>query len=164
MSESPITVLAAFYPNETGARDVLNQLKQMDKDKTIDILDAAVMVRSEDKKVKVTETGEFTPSKGAWRGAAAGAVIGIIFPPSILAMGAVGAAAGAALGHFTDQGFDNNLLKEIGENLPPGGSVIVAVIEETWLSKLETALEGYVDLERYALSADATASLTARLS
>ena len=165
MSESPIAVVAAFYPNETGASDVLKQLKQMDKDKTVDIIDAAVIVKGEDgRKVKISETGEFTPSKGAWRGAAAGAVIGLIFPPSILAMGAIGAAAGAALGHFTDQGFDNNLLREIGENLPSGGSVIVAVIEETWVAKLETALQGYVDLERYALDADAATVLEAQLS
>lgn len=78
-------------------------------------------------------------------------------------MGAIGAAAGAALGHFTDQGFDNNLLKEIGENLPPGGSAVVAVVEETWVGKLEAAVGGYADLSRYALNAEAAAKITARL-
>ena len=72
--------------------------------------------------------------------------------------------AGRIRSEITDQGFDNNLLKEIGENLPSGGSVIVAVIEETWVGKLETALQGYVDLERYALDADAAAVLGAQLS
>ena len=164
MSENPISVIAAFYADETEARDVLAQLKQMDKDGTIDIVDAAVMVREADgRRVKIKETAELTPKKGALGGAVAGGIVGIIFPPSILAMGAIGAAAGAALGHFTDQGFKNNLLKEIGENLPPGGSAIVAVVEETWLSKLETAIEGYSDLARYALDAEAAAKLTAQL-
>ena len=44
MSESPIAVVAASYPNETGASDVLRQLKQMDKDKTVDIIDATAVV------------------------------------------------------------------------------------------------------------------------
>lgn len=161
---SPISVVAAFYRNETEAGEMLTQLKQMDKDGIIDIIDAAVMVKAEDgRKLKVNETAELTAKKGGVRGALVGGVLGIIFPPSILAMAAVGAAAGAAIGHFTDQGFDNNLLKEIGENLPPGGSCIVAVIEETWLAKLSTALEGYVDLARYALDAESAAKLTAVL-
>ena len=161
---SPISVYAAFYRTETEAGEMLAQLKQMDKDGTVDIIDAAVMVRAEDgRKLKVNETAELTAKKGGVRGALVGGVLGIIFPPSILAMAAVGAAAGAAFGHFTDQGFDNNLLKEIGENLPPGGSCIVAVVEETWLGKLSTALEGYVDLARYSLDAESAARLTAAL-
>ena len=166
MSEAanPMSVIAAFYRNETEAGEMLAQLKQMDKDGTVDIIDAAVMVKAEDgRKLKVNETAELTAKKGGVRGALVGGVLGIIFPPSILAMAAVGAAAGAAFGHFTDQGFDNNLLKEIGENLPPGGSCIVAVVEETWLAKLSTALEGYVDLARYALDAEAATKLTAAL-
>jgi uncharacterized membrane protein len=164
VADNPISVIAAFYANETAADDMLTKLKQMDKDGTIDILDAAVMVKEADgRKVKVKETAELTPKKGAVRGAVVGGILGIVFPPSILAMGAIGAAAGAAWGHFRDQGFDNNLLKEIGENLPPGGSVIVAVVEETWVGKLSTALEGYVDLARYALDAEAAAKLTAQL-
>ena len=156
-----ISVFAAFYTNETEAAEVLARLKQMDKDGAIDIIDAAVMVRAEDgRKVKVKETAEFTAKKGGVRGAIVGGLLGIIFPPPILAMGAVGAAAGAALGHFTDQGFDNNLLKEIGENLPPGGSCVVAVVEETWVTQLSTALEGYSDLARYGMDAEVAAKLT----
>jgi uncharacterized membrane protein len=158
-----ISVFAAFYKNETEAGEVLARLKQMDKDGAIDIIDAAVMVRSDDgRKVKIEETAEFTTKKGGVRGAIVGGLLGIIFPPSILAMGAVGAAAGAALGHFTDQGFDNNLLKEIGENLPPGGSCVVAVVEETWVKQLSTALEGYSDLARYGMDAEAAAKLTTK--
>ncbi len=161
---SPISVFAAFYRNETEAGEVLARLKQMDKDGAVDIVDAAVMVRTEDgRKVKINETAEFTAKKGGVGGAIAGGLLGIIFPPSILAMGAIGAAAGAALGHFTDQGFDNNLLKEIGENLPPGRSCIVAVVEEKWVTQLSTALEGYFDLARYGMDAEAAARLTESL-
>ncbi len=164
VQSNPISLIAAFYRNDTDAGEMLAQLKQMDKDGIVDIIDAAVMVKAEDgRKLKVNETAEFTAKKGGIRGALAGGVLAIFFPPSILAMAAVGAAAGAAFGHFTDQGFDNNVLKEIGENLPPGGSCIIAVVEETWLAKLSTALEGYVDLARYTLDAESAAKLTAAL-
>jgi uncharacterized membrane protein len=160
--DGSLTVMAAVYTSEIDATLTLATLKQMDKDGEIEVHDAAVLVREGlSNKLEIKETAELTPKKGAKRGAVAGAIVGIIFPPSILAMGAIGAAAGAALGHFTDQGFDNNLLKEIGENLPPGGSAIVAVVEETWVGKFEAAVEGYVDLTTYALDAEAAAKLTA---
>ena len=162
--DSPLTVMAAVYASEIDADLTLATLKQMDEDGAIEIHDAAVLVREGlSDKLKIKETAELTPKKGALGGLLAGGILAIIFPPSILAMGAIGAAAGAALGHFTDQGFKNNLLKEIGENLPPGGSAIVAVVEETWLGKLETAIEGYSDLARYSLDAEAAAKLSAQL-
>jgi uncharacterized membrane protein len=110
-------------------------------------------------KLKVKETAELTFKKGALGGALAGGLLAIIFPPSILAMGAIGAAAGAALGHFTDQGFKNNLLREIGEGIPRGGSAIVAVIEERWAEKFTQVVKGYGKVTSYSLDAEASARL-----
>ncbi len=136
----------------------------MKKSLAVEILDAAVMVRdAKSRKLTIKEAAEFTPRKGAVRGAIAGGIIGLIFPPAILALGAVGAAAGAAVGHFTDQGFDNNLLKEIGENLPPGGSAIIAVVEEVWVDRLSKILSDYAELSRYTLEPEAAAKLTAKI-
>ena len=155
-TQSAVSVIAAFYSNENDANLVLQSLEQMQKDGAVKLLDAAVMVRNEETgKLKIKETAEVTGRKGAVGGAVAGGIIGVIFPPSILATAAIGAAAGAVLGHFTDQGFKNNLLKEVGENLPPGGSAIVAVVEETWFEQLSNALRGYSQIARYAVEADA---------
>ncbi len=156
----PISVVAAFYADEEKAAEMLAALEKMEKDGAIHLLDAAVMSKADDGgKLSIRERAELTTKKGAIRGAVAGGLLAIIFPPSILALGAVGAATGAAIGHFTDQGFDNNLLQEIGENLPAGGSALVAVIEETWLERLSAAIEGYADLSRFTLDADAGARL-----
>ncbi len=158
-----ISVVAAFYADEAKAKKMLVALQQMEKDGAIEVLDAAVMIKDEESgKLKITEQAELTKKKGAVGGALAGGLLAVIFPPSILALGAVGAMAGAAVGHFTDQGFDNNLLREIGENLPAGGSALVAVIEETWLERMNKAIEGYADLTRFALDADAGAQLMSR--
>ena len=155
----PISLVAAFYSDEKKAVEMLGALEQLEKDGTIQLLDAAVMSKDDGGKLSIRERAELTKKKGAVRGAVAGGLLAIIFPPSILALGAVGAATGAAIGHFTDQGFDNNLLQEIGENLPAGGSALVAVIEETWLEHLSKAIEGYADLSRFTLDAEAGARL-----
>jgi uncharacterized membrane protein len=158
--DSPLTVMAAVYASEIDADLTLATLKQMDKDGEIEIHDAAVLVREGlSDKLKIKETAELTAKKGALGGVLAGGILAIIFPPSILAMGAIGAAAGAALGHFTDQGFKNNLLKEIGEGLPRGGSAIIAVIEERWAEKFAEVVKGYGKVTSYSLDAEASARL-----
>jgi len=152
--------MAAVYASEIDADLTLATLKQMDKDGAIEIHDAAVLVREGlSDKLKIKETAELTPKKGALGGVLAGGILAIIFPPSILAMGAIGAAAGAALGHFTDQGFKNNLLKEIGEELPRGGSAIIAVIEERWAEEFAEVVKGYGKVTSYSLDAEASARL-----
>ena len=158
--DSPLTVMAAVYASEIDADLTLATLKQMDKDGAIEIHDAAVLVREGlSDKLKIKETAELTPKKGALGGVLAGGILAIVFPPSILAMGAIGAAAGAALGHFTDQGFKNNLLKEIGEELPRGGSAIIAVIEERWAEEFAEVVKGYGKVTSYSLDAEASARL-----
>ena len=158
-AKSPISLIAGFYADTAKAEEKLTVLQKMENDGAIQLLDAAVMTKTIDGKLKITEQAELTSKKAAIGGALAGGLLAIIFPPSILALGAVGAAAEAAIGHFTDQGFDNNLLQEIGENLPAGGSALVAVIEETWLERLSAAMEGYADLSRFTLDAEAGARL-----
>ena len=69
----------------------------------MELQDAAVLIQEDSSgKPKIKDRAEVTPKKAALKGAAAGGIIGVIFPPAVLAMGAIGAATGAALGHFTD--------------------------------------------------------------
>lgn len=157
-SHAPISVVAAYYDDARKAHATLKTLERLRDRGAIEIVDAATMSRAEgSERLQITETAELEGSRLAATGAIAGGILGEIFPPSILALGAVGAAAGAAFAHFSDQGFDNNLLKEIGENLPPGGAALVAVVEENWLADLSETLSDYAALERFAMRPDVTA-------
>ena len=61
---------------------------------------------------------------------AVGAAIGLIFPPSILVSGLVGAGAGALIGHLRG-GMSNSDLKEVGEMLDESEAALIVVGEET---------------------------------
>lgn len=138
--KGPISVVAAYYEDPVRAHEALATLQSLRKRRAIEILDAAVMARVEgSKNLQITETAELSAKKAGLVGAV---------------------AAGAAVAHFTDQGFDNNLLKEIGENLPPGGAALVAVIEEKWLAGLSETLSDYSSLSRFAMKPELAAQLT----
>jgi uncharacterized membrane protein len=92
-----------------------------------------------------------------------GGVVGLIFPPSILAGAAVGAGAGGIWSKISDRGFKDEDLKEIGESLPPGSSAIIAVAEDRMIERLEQGLAGYEKIARHAFNADASAQLIAEI-
>jgi uncharacterized membrane protein len=61
--------------------------------------DAAVVDKDLQGKVYVHKHEKPT-QHGAWSGLAVGALLGILFPPGIIAGGIVGAAAGGVIGHL----------------------------------------------------------------
>ena len=157
-----IELIAAVYPNTAEAQATLNDLVRMHDADALELIDAAVMIRDTSGTLSITERAELTPRKGAKRGALIGAALGVIFPPSLLASAAIGAAAGAVTGKVTDQGFENALLEEIGEDLEPGKSAILALVEHTWYTRMMEAVDGYDRIVERALTADEAGSLVLR--
>ncbi len=76
---------------------------------------------------------------GAWWGIAAGAALGVLFPPSILAGAAVGGAVGGVSGHLA-KGMSRSEVKELGDFIDPGQAGLVVVGE----SKVEEAVQNAV--------------------
>jgi uncharacterized membrane protein len=133
----------------------------MEKEGSIDLIDAAVIVHTQEGKVKFEETAD--PSGKTWgkRGAIAGGIVGLIFPPSILAGAVVGGGAGAIWGKVRDKGFKDEDLKQIGESMEPGSSAIIAIAEDKVIERLENGISGYERIARHTVSAEAAVAINA---
>ena len=163
MSDNPVQLFVASYDNEVGAKQSLQDFQTMHRQGSIDLIDAAVIVHTLDGKVKFEETADPSGKKWAKRGAIAGGLVGLIFPPSILAGAAVGAGAGGIWGKVRDKGIPDEELRAIGETIPQGSSAIIAVAEDRMLERLQRGIEGYQKISRHALNADASAELIAEM-
>ena len=159
MADNPVQVFVAAFGDEDQAGATLKDFQAMDREGSIELIDAAVIVRSADGKVRFEETSDPSGKKWAKRGAIAGGLVGLIFPPSILASAAVGAAGGGVWGKIRDKGIPDSDLKAIGEGLAPGRSAIVAVAEDRVIERLLKGIEGYRALARHAISAEASAAI-----
>src|SRR5947207_11270670 len=161
MSSNPVQVFIAAYQSERGADAALKDFRAMDREGSIELIDAAVAVHTADGKVKIEETAD--PSGKTWgkRGAIAGGVVGLIFPPSIIAGALVGGAGGGIWGKLRDKGFKDEDLEQIGDSLPPGSSAIIAIAEDRVIQRLQEGLAGYERLVSHQLSADASATIVA---
>lgn len=163
MANNEVDVFVAAFGNETQAGVALKDFKEMNREGSIDLIDAVVLVHGRDGKVRFDETADPSGKKWAKRGAIAGGLVGLIFPPSIIAGAVVGGAGGGIWGKIRDKGFKDDDLKAIGESLEPGTSAIIAIAEDRVVERLETGLAGYERIARHALSAEAAAQIEAEI-
>jgi uncharacterized membrane protein len=161
MSSNPVQVFIATFETEDEAGDTLRDLRAMDREGSIQLFDAAVVVRGADGKVRFEETADPSGKKWAKRGAIAGGLVGLIFPPSIIASAAIGAAGGGVWGKIRDKGFKDSDLRSLGDSLQPGSSAIIAVAEDHMIERLQRGIEGYQKIARHAVSAEAAALIVA---
>jgi uncharacterized membrane protein len=163
MPGNPVEVFVAAFGNEGQAGEALKDFQTMDREGSIELIDAAVVVRGVDGTVKFEETIDPSGKKLAKRGAIAGGLVGLIFPPSIIAGALVGGAGGGIWGKIRDKGFKDEDLKAVGESLEPGTSAIIAIAEDRVLERLERGIEGYQKIARHAVSAEAAAQIVAEV-
>src|ERR671910_2954996 len=120
MADNPLQVFVAAFDNEEQAGKALKDFRAMDREGSIELIDAVVVVRGADGNVKFEETADPSGKKWAKRGAIAGGLVGLLFPPSIIAGAVVGVAGGGLWGKIRDKGFKDADLKAIGDSLEPG--------------------------------------------
>ena len=130
MNDNQLTLYAGEYESVEDAKSDLEELKELHRDKFVGTYDAAVLTKNEEGKVEIVDKIEKPTQHGGWAGFAVGAAIGLIFPPSVLMGGLVGAGAGALIGHLRG-GMSNSDLKEVGEMLDESEAALIVVGEAT---------------------------------
>jgi len=133
-----VFIYVGTYASEVDARADYDVVKALHLEGAVGTYDAAVVTKDDTGKVHVNKD-ETTTRHGAWGGAAAGALVGILFPPSLIGSAIVGAAIGGVSGHLW-KGMSRADVKEFGDIIDAGEAALVIVGEtkiEAYLEKLE---------------------------
>src|SRR5215204_1678105 len=128
MIDNQLLLYAGEYESVDEAKADLEALKELHREHFVGTYDAAVVTKNAEGKVEVVDKIEKPTQHGGWAGLAVGAALGLIFPPSVLVSGLVG--AGAVIGHLRG-GMSRSDLKEIGEMLEESESALIVVGEAT---------------------------------
>jgi uncharacterized membrane protein len=123
-------VFAGAYESAADAEADFMSIKDAKAIGLIGKYQSALFEKEADGKVKVLNTDSTTRATGAKWGAAVGAVMGVIFPPSLLAGLFWGSAVGALAGNI-GKGWGAGDIKDLGDALEPGESGIVLVAQAT---------------------------------
>jgi uncharacterized membrane protein len=133
-------IYVATYPNEASARSDYQVIKDLHSSGLVGSYDAAVLTKDADGKVHENKD-ETATRHGAWWGVAAGAALGVLFPPSILGTAAVGGVIGGVSGHLS-KGMSRASAKELGDFIDPGHAGLVVVGESKVRQAVEDAVTG----------------------
>jgi uncharacterized membrane protein len=129
MADKPLIAFVATYDDAADARQDYQEVKQAHARGFIGDYDAAIVWRDDNGKVHVDSVSDEASRKWLWAGLGIGALVGLIFPPSILATSAIGALSGAVIGKFRD-GIQPGNLKELGDALTGDNAALIVLAEE----------------------------------
>jgi len=133
-----LSTTIATYDDEVLAEKDWAAVESAGRASSVDIADAALVKTGADGAV----TTIHRQSHHGWgKGAVAGAVVGLLFPPTIVA-GAVAGAAGGGIIARLNRSLDRGDIKDLGEVMDSGEIAMVVVTDEGSVRALAELLEG----------------------
>jgi uncharacterized membrane protein len=134
-------VLVASFDSLGGANLAVGELDRMEKAGLLDVENTVTISKNAWDKLDVKQVGDVSTGQGAKVGAIVGGVVGLIFPPSLLASAALGAAIGGIAAKLRGDQLSGDDIKAMAESMEPGTSLLVAVMEPQWVDEVEAALK-----------------------
>lgn len=135
-------MLVAVFDREDAAFEGLSALKDLHRDGDISLYSAAVLAKDKNGKIEVKQAAETGPV-GAAVGLLTGSLIGIFGGPVGVAVGAsVGGLAGLVL-DVSRSGVDVTFLEDVSKTLTAGKFAVLAEIDETWTTPVDTRLQRF---------------------
>lgn len=111
------------------ALEMLKFLRKKAKEANVDLEDAAVVYKTQDNQVKIKQTEELTPGRGAKWGSFWGLLVGLLLGgPVVGILGGLG--LGSLYGKLTDHGISDKFIKDVGQALERNGSALMLMIND----------------------------------
>ncbi len=153
MSDKPVFIYAATYPDTAGAEADYDALLELHEAKLVGTYDVALVTKDADGKVHV-EKHEKPTQHGAWGGIAVGAAVGVLAAPAVIPAALLGGVIGGLGGHFR-KGIPSGAAKELGDLIEAGEATLFVIGEsraeeqlDKVLTRAEKSIEKEMDVDR----------------
>jgi uncharacterized membrane protein len=121
-------LLAIEFDDAMKAQEALLASLRLHKRQTIEVEDAAIVVKERSGRIRIHQTKDVDAPKGAMAGSWVGLLGGLLFMAPLI--GAVlGAAIGGIWAKLRDIGISDRQMKEMGEELRPGDAALFLLFE-----------------------------------
>jgi uncharacterized membrane protein len=127
--------------NREDAERVFDLAGDLAKQQLLQLEDAAYAYKDDKGKVRIQQAMNLTCA-GAAGGALWGTLIGLIFLNPLAGL-AVGAASGAVAGKLTDVGINDDMIKQIGQQLQQGKAAVFVLARSATVDRVLDALKAY---------------------
>jgi uncharacterized membrane protein len=127
--------------NRDDAERVLQLTGDLAKQQLLQLEDAAYAYKDDNGKVRIQQTMSVTGTAAAG-GALWGTLIGLLFLNPLAGL-AVGAATGAVAGKLTDVGINDDIIKQVGQQLQQGKAAVFILARSATVDRVIEALKPY---------------------
>jgi uncharacterized membrane protein len=141
ISDGAYTLIAADFADVDVALEAYQALKDVEDGATVKIEGVVVVKRDGTGKLEVQKVTDHSTRDGLGWGAVGGAVVGILFPPSILGSVLVVGAGGGIIGKLRERHHKKELAEGLQDAIEPGHSGIIALVSDPGEVKIRKALE-----------------------
>ena len=141
VSDGAYTLIAADFADVDVALEAYQALKDVEDGATVKIEGVVVVKRDDAGKLDVQKVTDHSTREGLGWGAVGGAVVGILFPPSILGSVLVVGAGGGIIGKLRERHHKKELAEGLQDAIEPGHSGIIALVSDPGEVKIRKALE-----------------------
>jgi uncharacterized membrane protein len=140
VSDGAYTLFVADFADTDTAWKAYEELKGLEDGRHVAIDGVVVVKREGDGGLEVQKATDHSTKRGLTWGLVGGAVLGVIFPPSILGSAAVLGAGGAAVGKAREVHHRKEIADELESSIAPGHSGIVALVSDPGAVQIRKAL------------------------
>ena len=133
-------VVVAAFADDDAASAAYDALKDAESAGSVQVEGVLVVKTDENGKVKVQEMTDHSTRTGLKWGAVGGVVLGIIFPPSILASAVGWGVVGGVLGKIRDVAHKSAVSEALAGTVGPNESGIVALVQSGDLDAAKAAM------------------------
>ena len=130
-------MMVAVFDAEPAAFEGLSALRDLHRDGDITIYASAVIVKDKAGKINVKQEADEGPV-GTAVGLLVGSLIGILGGPAGLALGASLGGLTGFLFDLDQSGIGVTFLNDVSKSLIPGKAAVVAEVEESWTTPVDT--------------------------
>ncbi|HTY70958.1 MAG TPA: DUF1269 domain-containing protein [Actinomycetes bacterium] len=141
ITDGAYTLFVADFDDTDSAWKAYEDLKSIEDGRHVEIEGVVVVKRSESGEFEVQKATDHSTKRGLTWGIVGGAVLGVLFPPSIIGSAAVVGAAGAGIGKLRQLHHKSELEDELQNSIQPGHSGLVALVSDPGAVEIRKALE-----------------------
>ena len=132
-------ILVSVFDSERTAFDGLTALKDLHRDGDITLYASSVNAKDPAGAVSVRQRADNGPV-GTLVGMVTGGLIGLLGGPVGVAVGAYVGGFGGLMYDFFNAGVNMDFVDEVSVSLTPGKAAVVADVDETWVTPVDTRL------------------------
>ena len=141
VSDGAYALIVADFSDTETAWEAYELLQSVEDGRHLEIESVIVVKRGDDGVIEVQKATDHSTRRGLGWGLVGGVVLGVIFPPSIIASAAVLGAGGAAIGKAREVHHRKELADELQDALEPGHSGLIALVSDPGAVEIRKALE-----------------------